>query len=29
MMPGLNALKHLVVLMMENQSFDHMLGGLQ
>ena len=28
MMPGLAALKHLVVLMMENRSFDHMLGGL-
>jgi phospholipase C len=28
MTPGLNALKHLVVLMMENRSFDHMLGGL-
>jgi phospholipase C len=25
---GLNNLKHLVVLMMENRSFDHMLGGL-
>ncbi|MEO8075653.1 MAG: alkaline phosphatase family protein [Acidobacteriota bacterium] len=25
---GLAALKHLVVLMMENRSFDHMLGGL-
>ncbi len=28
MTPGLDALKHLVVLMMENRSFDHMLGGL-
>ena len=28
MTPGLNALRHLVVLMMENRSFDHMLGGL-
>ena len=27
--PGLDALKHLVVLMMENRSFDHMLGYLQ
>jgi phospholipase C len=26
--PGLDALKHLVVLMMENRSFDHMLGAL-
>src|ERR1700755_2296986 len=25
---GLSKLKHLVVLMMENRSFDHMLGGL-
>src|SRR5215831_19480659 len=25
---GLNNLKHIVVLMMENRSFDHMLGGL-
>jgi phospholipase C len=25
---GLDSLKHLVVLMMENRSFDHMLGGL-
>jgi phospholipase C len=25
---GFNNLKHLVVLMMENRSFDHMLGGL-
>jgi phospholipase C len=26
--PGLDALRHLVVLMMENRSFDHMLGAL-
>ena len=26
---GLDALKHIVVLMMENRSFDHMLGGLK
>jgi phospholipase C len=26
---GLNNLKHVVVLMMENRSFDHMLGGLK
>src|SRR5260221_8043986 len=26
---GLDQLKHLVVLMMENRSFDHMLGALQ
>ena len=25
---GLDNLKHLVVLMMENRSFDHMLGSL-
>ncbi len=25
---GLDKLKHIVVLMMENRSFDHMLGGL-
>src|SRR5512138_2168856 len=25
---GLDALRHVVVLMMENRSFDHMLGGL-
>src|ERR1700730_7596907 len=25
---GLDELKHIVVLMMENRSFDHMLGGL-
>jgi phospholipase C len=29
MPPGLDALKHIVVLMMENRSFDHMLGDLQ
>lgn len=29
MPPGLDALKHIVVLMMENRSFDHMLGGLR
>ncbi len=28
MAPGLDALKHIVVLMMENRSFDHMLGSL-
>ena len=28
MPPGLDALKHIVVLMMENRSFDHMLGFL-
>jgi phospholipase C len=27
MPPGLDALKHIVVLMMENRSFDHMLGA--
>src|SRR6202522_2799826 len=27
MPPGLDALKHIVVLMMENRSFDHMLGS--
>src|SRR5262245_30783213 len=26
---GLDTLKHLVVLMMENRSFDHMLGSLR
>ena len=26
---GLKNLKHIVVLMMENRSFDHMLGGLK
>jgi len=29
MSEGLKALKHIVVLMMENRSFDHMLGGLK
>jgi phospholipase C len=28
MTAGLNNLKHIVVLMMENRSFDHLLGGL-
>jgi len=28
MPPGLDQLKHIVVLMMENRSFDHMLGDL-
>jgi phospholipase C len=28
MPPGLDSLKHIVVLMMENRSFDHMLGAL-
>ena len=28
MTAGLDSLKHIVVLMMENRSFDHMLGGL-
>jgi phospholipase C len=28
MPPGLDALKHIVVLMMENRSFDHMLGSV-
>jgi phospholipase C len=28
MPPGLDKLRHIVVLMMENRSFDHMLGGL-
>jgi phospholipase C len=27
--PGLGKLAHIVVLMMENRSFDHMLGGLK
>jgi len=27
--PGLQNLKHIVVLMMENRSFDHMLGALK
>src|SRR6476469_2699897 len=29
MPPGLDSLKHVVVLMMENRSFDHMLGALK
>jgi phospholipase C len=29
MSAGLNNLKHIVVLMMENRSFDHMLGALK
>lgn len=29
MAAGLDKLKHIVVLMMENRSFDHMLGGLK
>src|SRR5215475_2167462 len=29
MAQGLDRLKHIVVLMMENRSFDHMLGGLR
>ena len=29
MPPGLDNLRHIVVLMMENRSFDHMLGGLK
>jgi phospholipase C len=29
MPPGLDSLKHIVVLMMENRSFDHMLGSLK
>src|SRR5712691_8814864 len=28
MPPGLDVLKHIVVLMMENRPFDHMLGAL-
>jgi phospholipase C len=28
-LPGIQNLKHVVVLMMENRSFDHMLGGLK
>ncbi len=28
MAPGLDSLQHIVVLMMENRSFDHMLGSL-
>jgi phospholipase C len=27
--PGFDKLQHLVVLLMENRSFDHMLGGLK
>jgi phospholipase C len=29
MPPGLDALRHVVVLMMENRSFDHLLGALK
>lgn len=29
MPPGVDQLKHIVVLMMENRSFDHMLGALR
>ena len=29
MPPGLDKLRHIVVLMMENRSFDHMLGSLK
>lgn len=29
MSKGQDKLKHIVVLMMENRSFDHMLGGLK
>ena len=29
MATGLDQLKHIVVLMMENRSFDHMLGSLR
>ena len=29
MATGLDRLKHIVVLMMENRSFDHMLGSLK
>jgi phospholipase C len=28
-LPALDQLKHIVVLMMENRSFDHMLGALR
>ena len=28
-LPGIKQLQHIVVLMMENRSFDHMLGGLK
>ena len=27
MPPGLDSLEHIVVLMMENRSFDHLLGS--
>ena len=27
--PGLDGLQHIVVVMMENRSFDHMLGSLK
>jgi phospholipase C len=27
-LPGIKGLQHVVVLMMENRSFDHMLGAL-
>ena len=27
-LPGIKQLQHVVVLMMENRSFDHMLGAL-
>ena len=27
--PGLDALRHVVVMMMENRSFDHLLGSLK
>ncbi len=26
-LPGIQGLRHVVVLMMENRSFDHMLGA--
>lgn len=29
MPPGIDALQHIVVLMLENRSFDHMLGCLK
>src|ERR1035438_9842599 len=29
MPPGIDNLRHIVVLMMENRSFDHMLGALK
>ena len=29
MSQGLGNLQHIIVLMMENRSFDHMLGGLK